>query len=383
MKKIILSIVFVSLGLLVLWGCGGKKEEKAKAKPPAKAKAAVVAKIGNDVITAEAFKQEMMRRGGFYPERLDKKSILNNMIKENALFIKAKQLGLDKDPDVQRRYRNILISKLREKEISQHLAGMKLTEEELQAAYTKNIKRYTIPERVRLAEILIKTEPGIPNSQVAALKKRLEQCRKKALAQKEPGQGFGKLAVEFSQDAFSRNRGGDLGWFEAGRIYPRLEPAVLAAGFALKTPGQISDIIATEKGIYLVKLMDRRPEQVIPFSNVQGRIRQEILAQKRIALEKNFTDDILKSMKIETFPKVIDAIKLPAAPKRPVMSPQGAMRGFPSGQNFRPQPMNTPHPPVGMQVPKPRAPEAPQMMQKQQQAQPAAEKKGPAGAKTP
>lgn len=39
MKKIILSVLFICLGLIVLWGCSGKKEEKtqAKGKPAATA----------------------------------------------------------------------------------------------------------------------------------------------------------------------------------------------------------------------------------------------------------------------------------------------------------------------------------------------------------
>ena len=32
MKKIVLSVLFICLGLIVLWGCSGKKEEKTHAK---------------------------------------------------------------------------------------------------------------------------------------------------------------------------------------------------------------------------------------------------------------------------------------------------------------------------------------------------------------
>lgn len=311
MKKTILSIVFISLGLLVLWGCSSKKEEKGKSTH----KGAIVAKVGNKVITADELKQVITRHSGFYPGRLDKKMVLDQMIREDALVIKAKQLGLDKDPDVERRYRNILISKLKQKEIGQKLSDMKPADETLQSYYQKNIVQFTIPTRVHLAEIRLDIKPGTSDSQLAALKKKMLACREKALAQKEPGQGFGPLAMEYSQDPFTRSRGGNMGWFEEGRNYPRIDSAVLAAGFALTKPGQVSDIITTPKGLYLVKLMDRRPEKVIPFSAAKGRVRQEILNQKRAALEKQFNDEVLKSVKVETFPKVLESIKVPERPQ--------------------------------------------------------------------
>ncbi len=326
MKKTILSIVFVSLGLLMLWGCGSKNEEKGNSTH----KGEIVAKVGNKVITADELKQVIMRHSSFYPGRLDKKMVLDQMIKEDALVLRAKQLGLDKDPDVERRYQNILISKLRQQEIGRKLSDMKLSDETLQSYYQKNINQFTIPTRIHLAEIRIDITPDTSDSQLAALNKKMMACREKALAQKEPGQGFGQLAMEYSQDPFTRSRGGDMGWIEKGRNNPRIEPAVLAAGFALTKPGQVSDIISTKKGLYLVKLMDRRPEKVIPFSAARGRVRQEILNQKRAALEKEFNDEVQKSVKIETFPKVLESIKVPERP-------QGS-KGMSRMQMYRPMP---------------------------------------------
>lgn len=378
MKKTIIVTVFVCFGLAVLWSCGDKKEEKAKTE----GKTEIVAKVGDYVITADEFKQEMMRRGGFYREKTDKKTILDDMIKEEVLFIKAEQLGLDKDPDVRRLYRNILVSKLREKQIRQQLDGMKPTKEELQSYYDKNVKRYTIPARVRLAQILMTTEPGMPDSQVAELKNKMEQCRKKALAGKESGQGFGQLAADYSKDVYSRGRGGELGWFEEGRGYPTIDPVALSAGFALKTPGQISDIITTSKGLYLLKLMDRRPEQVIPFTSMQGRIQQEILAEKRITLEKSLSDEVSKSLKIETFPKVLETIKISRTNQRPGMFREGQPRPLPYNMNVSPHPPVSPHPSAGMQAPVPGAPSAPAMKQKPQPPAPSkAEEKTPATSK--
>ena len=256
-----------------------------------------------------------MHHAGFFPGKPDKQAVLDMMVKEDAMVIRAKQLGLEKDPDVQRRYRNILVSALRQKEIGKEMANVQLTDEELQAYYRKNIQQFTVPLRIHLAEIMIPVEPGISGKKLADLKKKMMQCRKKALAEKGSDRSFGELAAEYSEDAFSRSRGGDRGWLQKGQIYPRLEPAVLSAGFALTKPGQISDVISTEKGLYLLKLMDRLPEKVLPYPNVEARIRQEIMTQKRAALEKQFYGEVLKSVKVETFPKVLDSINLPESPE--------------------------------------------------------------------
>ncbi len=67
------------------------------------------------------------------------------------------------------------------------------------------------------------------------------------------GEDFAMLAKEFGSDA-TKEQGGDLGWFGRGAMVPDFENAV----FALQ-PGQVADnLVKTEFGYHIVKLVDRR-----------------------------------------------------------------------------------------------------------------------------
>lgn len=63
------------------------------------------------------------------------------------------------------------------------------------------------------------------------------------------GEDFDKLAVEYSDDKFSAEKNGDLGFFGRGRMEPRFENAA----FNLKV-NEISPVVETSFGYHLIKL---------------------------------------------------------------------------------------------------------------------------------
>jgi parvulin-like peptidyl-prolyl isomerase len=67
----------------------------------------------------------------------------------------------------------------------------------------------------------------------------------------DPSQ-FAKLAREQSDDSITAEKGGDLGWV----IRYQLDTVRSDAIFALTTPGQISDVLDTDTGFYIFKLVD-------------------------------------------------------------------------------------------------------------------------------
>ena len=80
-----------------------------------------------------------------------------------------------------------------------------------------------------------------------------------------------------------------------------------------RTPKTIDSFTTngTEKGIYLVRLTDRRPSVVTPFERVEARIRHKLLLEKRKSTEKAFKAEVRQGVPIETFPDVVKAIPVP------------------------------------------------------------------------
>jgi peptidyl-prolyl cis-trans isomerase SurA len=71
------------------------------------------------------------------------------------------------------------------------------------------------------------------------------------------GKSFEEMAKEYSQDPGSKNRGGDLGFTKRGDFVQEFEEAA----FALEE-GEISDIVETQFGFHLIKLIEKRGEKI-------------------------------------------------------------------------------------------------------------------------
>jgi peptidyl-prolyl cis-trans isomerase SurA len=81
------------------------------------------------------------------------------------------------------------------------------------------------------------------------IRDRLIEYRRQVLA----GEDFGKLAKTFSEDLGSARNNGDLGYAKRGQMVPPFE----AAALNLK-PGDMSDIVESDFGFHLIKLLDIR-----------------------------------------------------------------------------------------------------------------------------
>ena len=70
------------------------------------------------------------------------------------------------------------------------------------------------------------------------------------------GAKFGDLARAHSLSADAR-LGGDLGWFPKGVMPPEFDKVA----FSLQ-PGQTSDVVTSEYGFHIFKVLDRRPAHI-------------------------------------------------------------------------------------------------------------------------
>ncbi|OQA22130.1 MAG: Foldase protein PrsA 2 precursor [Chloroflexi bacterium ADurb.Bin360] len=85
------------------------------------------------------------------------------------------------------------------------------------------------------------------------------------LAQLRAGADFAALAQRYSQDTYTRDRGGDLGYVPRGIL---TAPEVETAAFSLQS-GQISDVVHSALGYHIVQVVDRVPDQEISAENLR------------------------------------------------------------------------------------------------------------------
>jgi len=110
--------------------------------------------------------------------------------------------------------------------------------------------RRETPADIRVAHIMV-TPSGDEEGHHQFARLRLEGFIDSVRA----GVPFEELAANFSDDPGSGGRGGDLGWIPFSA--PIVEPFKSTA-FSLTEPGQLSDVIQTQFGYHLIKLLERR-----------------------------------------------------------------------------------------------------------------------------
>lgn len=265
----------------------------------------VIARIGPRKITVESFQNEIARRSG---NIAGKTELLDEMIEYETLLLKGIEAGLDKDPEVIRSYHNIIVGKLKQRDLMPLIENVQITDEEIESWYNANIKTYTEPAKVRLAMLYLKTDSFMSAERVAELHERLSEARDKADGIPAES-GFGALAVDYSEDQRSRYRGGDIGWIDKGRAY-RSDEKVISEGFRLEEIGDVSDIITAADGIYLLKLMDKAEPSVQPLETVKTAIYQKLLIEKRRAVEQDFYQELKDRVLVEIYPEILDSIPI-------------------------------------------------------------------------
>jgi peptidyl-prolyl cis-trans isomerase D len=143
---------------------------------------------------------------------------------------------------------------------------------DIQRYYNDNRQQYETPEQVRASHILFETM----GKNEADVKKQAETV----LQQAKSGGDFAGLAKKYSEDKGSKDRGGDLDYFARGRMVPEFEKAAFEM-----MPGQISDLVKSQFGFHIIKVIDRRPAATRSLDEVRPQIQQQLaleIADQRI-----------------------------------------------------------------------------------------------------
>jgi peptidyl-prolyl cis-trans isomerase SurA len=177
--------------------------------------------------------------------------IKSQFASEDAFLTQLQAEGLSLK-ELRNQYRDEVRNQLmKEKLIQQRLEKVRVSSGEVKKFYESY--RDSLPEKpagVRLAHILINTQPG--EKTVDSLLQYAKLIFRKA----QEGEDFAILAKTYSNDPSAEN-GGDLGWFSRGQMVPEFEDAA----FTLQ-PGQISEVVRTQFGFHIIKCTGRREDKI-------------------------------------------------------------------------------------------------------------------------
>jgi len=152
-------------------------------------------------------------------------------------------------------------------DVNQVRQSLEVSDDQLKAQYQKNIQDYQVPNRVHVEHILLMTV-GKTDAEVDEIKKKAQDI----LNQAKKGANFEDLAKKYSEDPGTKDKGGDLGWIVQGQTVAEFEKAA----FSLPK-GSISDLVKTQYGFHILKIIDKESAHTKPFDEVKDSIRTPLL----------------------------------------------------------------------------------------------------------
>jgi peptidyl-prolyl cis-trans isomerase D len=163
------------------------------------------------------------------------------------------------------------------------LNKISVTDDELLEYYNQNKDHYAIPEQVHIKHILISAPKGSDAEKSGEAREKAADV----LAKLKTGGNFSELAKKFSTDYTSAKNGGDLGWMSEHDA----DIEFSKAAFALKKLGEISELVQTDFGYHIIKLVARNKAQVKSFAEVKDSLSTEFKRTKaRDLLIYNFDE---------------------------------------------------------------------------------------------
>ena len=241
----------------------------------------VLATVDNQPIYVQEFEDEMQRRGGetAFGGAPQRRALLDDMIRIRVLAGNAVKAGYPNNPNVRRDIELMLAEHYQHDRIDEPLAGIDVSNGEVEDYYRTHLPTFTTPESAHVAAILIAVPVDATDEQRQALRERATHVRELAMA--ASGKSFADLAAQYSDDEATRGQGGDLGWIVPGVEGSRWEPALLGAIFELDQPGQVSSVVSTAGGFYVAQLLEHKPRAIRPLSEVRNALRQQLIREER------------------------------------------------------------------------------------------------------
>ncbi len=269
MKK--LSLI-VTIFIILFLGC--KKEEGT-----------VIARVGKTTLTLEKFESALPIEYLATISHEDKISLIENWIGTELVYEKAISEGTLENSEIADQ-----IEQLKKQIVINYWLNQntydKISVSDIDVKDFYEFNRQAFDNEIKVAHIVSSTKLD-----AIELKKRIDE-----------GADFSKIAREYSIDNSGAD-GGVIGYVKLGDI---ALTGFDDAAFSLREIGDISDIIRTERGFHIIKLLGmKRLSNPPKFEDIKEGIKNQLLMAKQIAVVDSLVKQLREEIPVEVYYELI------------------------------------------------------------------------------
>ncbi|MCX7554064.1 peptidyl-prolyl cis-trans isomerase [Marinicella sp. S1101] len=281
----------------------------------------IIAKVNGKGLAKEWFIEQMKLRGGLKPGQFQtseqKQALLDFLIRQEIVYQEAMSLGIGDDPAVAHLFKKAVIDKYTTEHLNKKLEQVKVGDSEAERYFEQNQMSYNKPARRRGA--IIVAELNADDDEEARKEKlaRIEKAQQAVNEMDLSTAHFGELAKIYSDDRASMYQGGVIGWFiqHPSRKY-KWNQAIIDKLFELEKPGDTSEIITTDDGHYLVRLVAAENVKEKAFEQVKKGIKNQLLQAKRTQVRADFLAALAEDAEVEINQKMLAELSAISEPSK-------------------------------------------------------------------
>lgn len=281
MNRSLLFVLILLLSAVVIQGCGGGEEEKVVEKEEY-----LAARVDEWTLTKEFLYDFISNLPPAQKEKYDspagRAELAGEFMDEEFFYREGLRLDMAEIDWVKKQIddvtRKILIDAYFKENVE---AIARPSQEEMLEFYELRKDQYTTLPIARAQHIFSK-DPEI----LIEAKRRIE----------EGGEKMTAMALKFSDDDFTRNDGGNLGYFNPGGYIRGVGYSETFTDTVFNMePRKLYGPIKWEKGYSLVRVNELRPAEVRPFDDVKDEISDILTKQKIAEAKRSVSEEIRKN----------------------------------------------------------------------------------------
>ncbi len=298
----------------------------------------IIARVNNQIITRtdyereqQQLKEEAQQQDPSHADQIvadQQKDVLRGLIDRQLLLEKGKDLDINADTELIKRldemrkqmkldtmedlekaaasqgvsfedFKQNMKTEIITQQVIQREVGSRvnISKEEERKFYDEHKSELSRPEQVRLSEILVSTEQaGNDEEKIAAAKAKADDLLKQIKA----GADFAEIAKKSSEGP-SAAQGGDLGYFERGKLAKQLEDLT----FGMKK-GDVSDVVRTKQGFVILKVTEHQTAGIPPFNEIEPRVQEAVYMKKLQPALREYLKKLREEAFIDIKPGYVD-----------------------------------------------------------------------------